>query len=68
MTYLTGSSNAAATSMELSGSSIGAFAEASSYHDVAQPASNEKWPLWWTVLGVIAFCATFWTALFSIIF
>lgn len=62
MSYVTGHSNVSAPTIELAAPQIGAFRETS----VAR--SNEKWPLWWTVLGVTVFCATFWTALFSIIF
>lgn len=68
MTYMTGPSNAGATSMELSASSLGTFGETPSYLETERPASDEKWPLWWTILGVTVICATFWTAFFSIIF
>lgn len=62
MTYVTGHSNISATTMDLSAPAMGAFREA------ARPATRQKWPLWWTVLGVTLFCATFWTAFFSILF
>jgi hypothetical protein len=26
--------------------------------------AGEKWPLWWTVIGVTTFCTLFWTAVF----
>lgn len=27
----------------------------------------EKWPLWWTVLGLSVFCGAFWATLISLI-
>ena len=62
MTYLTGHSSASAPAIELSAAQIGPLREAT------LPSANQKWPLWWTVLGVSVFCATFWTAFFSMIF
>lgn len=62
MTYATGHSNITATTIDLSGSAMSSFA------DTARPATSQKWPLWWTVLGVTVICATFWTAFFSILF
>lgn len=62
MTYMTGHSNVSAQTIELSAPTMGSFRKSA-----VQPA-DQKWPLWWTVLGVTVFCATFWTALFSIIF
>ncbi len=61
MTYLTSHTNASAASLDLTAPSLGSLRERS------HSATDAKWPLWWTVLGVIAVCATFWTALFSII-
>ena len=29
---------------------------------------SEKWPLWWTVLGLTVFCGAFWIALFGLLF
>lgn len=62
MSYVTGHSNVSAPSIEMAAPQMRSFRETS----VA--TTNEKWPLWWTVLGATAFCATFWTAFFSIIF
>lgn len=36
--------------------------------DTSHPAQSEKWPLWWTALGLAVFCGLFWTALFRLIF
>lgn len=33
-----------------------------------QTASDDKWPLWWTVVGATAFCGTFWTLFIQLVF
>jgi hypothetical protein len=63
MTYVTGHTNLSASAMDLSAPQVGTVV-----HRAAVRSSHAKWPLWWTVLGVTVFCATFWTAFFSIIF
>lgn len=63
MTYATGHTNLSASSLDLSAPQMG-----SAVRGATVSASSEKWPLWWTVLGVTVFCATFWTAFFSLIF
>lgn len=62
MTIATGHTNMSASSMDLSAPSMGTL------RAPAVASSSQKWPLWWTVLGVTAFCATFWTAFFTILF
>lgn len=38
------------------------------FADSGHSDSSDKWPLWWTALGLAVFCGLFWTALFRLIF
>lgn len=62
MTYATDTTNVSASSIDLAVSKIRPI------RDRQGPASNDKWPLWWSVLGVGIVCSVFWIALFRIAF
>lgn len=36
--------------------------------DQSQQSRHQKWPLWYTVIGVCIVCSVFWIGLFALIF
>ena len=62
MKYATNPANVNTPSIDLPVSKIGQS------HEVAHPEKRQKWPIWWSVIGVVVVCTLFWTAFFSIIF
>lgn len=38
------------------------------FGDEAGLESADKWPFWWTAVGLTLFCGLFWTALFRLLF
>ncbi|MEL6666074.1 MAG: hypothetical protein AAFQ24_08055 [Pseudomonadota bacterium] len=62
MNYIAGENEARAGSIDFRATS------GSKQKDAAHSAKREKWPLWWTVLGVTVFCGIVWSAIFQLLF
>lgn len=62
MSYLTSQTDAGRQTVDLL-SGNGAL-----FSPQAPTSTEAKWPLWWSVLGVTAFCAAFWTIVLNLLF
>ncbi|NQY39130.1 MAG: hypothetical protein HRT80_03440 [Henriciella sp.] len=62
MNYIAGENEARAGSIDFRST------KSSQQKDVVHSSKREKWPLWWTVLGVTIFCAMVWGAIIQFLF